>query len=172
MPENRMTMRPDGFPLAANIRHQLPGRVRLGLAMPLPERTVLGARAEAIAALEGVESVEIRLSTASMLIRHQGDFEPIAARLAETGLAVILPEMPQPAFDPIRQTVHKLGSVETALRHATGGAMDLRKALFVGLVGAGLVQLARGRIAGPALTLFGQAAGLISALVPPEGGKR
>lgn len=171
-PANPMTALPERPALAARLRHRIQGRVRLGLVSPLPDRAALGACAEAMAAVEGVENIEIRLSTASLLIRHEGDFEPIAARLASAGLLLILPELPEPPFDPVRETVQQLESADATLMGATSGSMDLRKAIFMGLVAAGLVQIARGRIAGPALTLFSQAAALMATLGPPGGGKR
>jgi hypothetical protein len=139
----------------------MPGRIRVGLTAPIPAVTELEALAESLSAARGVQRVEIRRPTGSVIIHHNGDFESLSKRLARSGLLVVSPpEKPGKPFDAIRETVTRVSAADTALARATGGRADLWGLAFAGLIAAGAIQLARGRVAGPALALFGQAATL------------
>ena len=146
--------------MRGRIRHQLPGRVRIGLEGPLPDVAALTDTARAIASVPGVEQVEFRPETASLLLRHRGRFEPLAAALEEAGLLVLAPAEPVAPIDPVGETFERLERAEDLVGRLTGGRADLWSIAYLGLVAGGLVQLARGRVAGPAVTLFGQAASL------------
>lgn len=169
---SRMTRPPDRTPLPVRLRHRITGRTRFGLMAPLPDRDMLRDLADHMAGLDGVESVEIRISTGSVLVHHRNSFEALSGTLIRERLLFIVPDRPEPAFDPAARTAQALAGVEATVMAASGGAVDLRKSLFTLLVLAGLVQLARGRIAGPAVTLFAQAASLMALPSSRDGAKR
>jgi len=141
----------------ARIAHQIPGRVRLRLEGITAGTAGLERLADAIAAIPGVRRVDIRTDTGSILIRHAGVFDPILESLVTAGLDV-LPRGADETIDPIGDVVRELGSVGRSFDAATDGKMDFWSVAFLGLVGLGLWQLANGRVAGPALTVLGQAA--------------
>lgn len=153
-------------PLTARLRHRMADRVRFALDFPLPPRDRLEALATALTGTKGVLEVEIRPLSGSLIIRHAGDYDAILAALSKAGLAVETAEQaPAPAgpIDPIQETLNRLSTADAVLQRWSGGRADIWSAGFSFLVTAGLVQLARGRVAGPALTLFGQAATLVMA---------
>jgi hypothetical protein len=65
--------------------------------------------------------------------------------------------------DIIQAGMAGIARLDGAVKGATGGQVDLWGLAFAGLVAGGVVQLSRGRVAGPALALFGQAATLAMA---------
>ncbi|MGQ7792221.1 hypothetical protein ACUN0C_07420 [Faunimonas sp. B44] len=145
-------------PLRGRIRHRIPGRIRIAIEPPLQGEAALARFADAVSGIETVEAVEIRPSTCSLLIRHGGCFEAIVRALADRDLLLLSEPGPAAPLDPIAETLAGLDRAEATVMRLTGGRGDLWSLAFAGLVAGGFVQLARGRVAGPALTLFGQAA--------------
>ncbi|TCT07801.1 hypothetical protein [Aquabacter spiritensis] len=144
-------------PLSARIVHTLDGRTRLRL-LGTPPHDRLIALADALAAA-GIEKVDIRPRTGSIVLTHSGPLSGLSDALEEAGLH-LLPRIAEPQKDAVAEAGERVAQADLVLRLTSGGTLDLRNAAFLGLMAAGLVQLARGRIAGPALTLFGQAATL------------
>lgn len=108
--------------------------------------------------MPGVASVDVRPVTGSVVILHDGAFEPLRQRLAADRLLLIAPPGPPEPHDPIASMRDQLERTDGTIRRLTSGQADLSGAAFVALVAIGLVQLARGHVAGPAISLFGQAA--------------
>ncbi|MFS8038648.1 hypothetical protein ACI7BZ_17110 [Xanthobacter sp. AM11] len=142
-------------PLKARIVHQTEGRTRLALAAPATHERLV-ALADALAAC-GVEKVEIRTVTGSVILTHDTPWPAIAGAVAAAGLELFTPPPPPPPKDPIGETGDRLSQADLLVTLFSRGQLDVRNAAFLALVVGGLVQLARGRVAGPALTLFGQA---------------
>ena len=136
----------------------MPGRTRVALKQPAPGRDALDRLAEALAAVAGIEAVEIRPHTGSLIIRHGQDFDPASEAVLAAGLRIVPSPESGPPLDPIQETIRQLARAEETLSRLTGGRADLWNIAFVALLAGGVAQLARGRIAGPAVTLFSQAA--------------
>ncbi|WP_454916509.1 hypothetical protein [Xanthobacter sediminis] len=146
-------------PIPVRIAHHVAGRTRLTAPASVAPAD-LQACAARLAASGGI-AVEVR--GASLILTHAGHWPALdwlslgwpssAAALEAAGL-LLAPVAPR---HPIGQTSAAMGRLNAAFAEASNGRMDLTNAAFVGLVAAGIVQLARGHIAGPALTLFGQA---------------
>ncbi len=145
-------------PVKARLVHRIPGRVRLRIEGERPEIGALERMADAIADMPGVRRVDIRTDTGSILIRHSGGFDTIGEKLEAVGLSLLPAIVVDEMVDPIGDVGHELGEVNAAFDRLTGGRVDFWSAAFLGLVGVGLWQLSRGRVAGPALTVLGQAA--------------
>lgn len=161
LPPLRPPSPPD--PLRGRLRHTAGARTRIALDHPLPDGGGLARQAESLAALAGIRAVDVRAPTGSLILFHDGPFAPIARAAAEAGLLVLHPTEPTTALDPIGETTRRLARAEAGLDQLTGGRLDLWGLGYAVLLAAGLVQLARGRVAGPAVTLFGQAATLVMA---------
>ena len=147
----------------AALRHRMPGRVRFALGHPLPARESLESLADALASVEGIREVEIRPRSGSIIVRHGGSYDDIAKALADAGLVIEVNEEESRPVDPVQETLDRLSVADRALQRWTGGRADIWSVSFSALVAGGLIQLGRGRVAGPALTLFGQAATLAMA---------
>jgi len=149
------------------VAHRTAGRVRL--SVPSIERAPDEARrmADAVAAVQGVSRVEARTATGSLVLFHSGEWAGLAGQL-EAALGAAIEEVEDAAaasggagaFD---STATLVDALNLAARRAFGGRTDLTELVFLGLLGAGAVQLARGQIVGPATTLFSQALQLMTA---------
>lgn len=150
-------------PVRGRVRHRAAGRTRITLETPLPARGALQRLAEGLAEMHGVQSIEIRPTTGSLIVHHEGGFEPVERAATEARLIEFLPPEGAARPDVIRETLGRVSEMDEAVDRMSGGRVDLWSLAFLGLMGAGFIQLARGRVAGPAFTLFGQAATLAMA---------
>lgn len=145
-------------PVAVQLAHVTAGRARLRLAGSLPE-TRLATLADGLAALPGIERVVIRPATGSVIIEARRSAEALEKALRASGL-VSLAE-PEPV-QPIGQMAQLgLWLADLKVQEQTRGALDIRTALALILLGGAIVQLLRGQISGPATALFMEALKLI-----------
>jgi hypothetical protein len=150
---------------AIRVAHRTPGRVRL--SVPGLERNPGEARriADAAAAVRGVSKVEARTATGSLVLFHLDDWTTVAERLrVALGAAIEEAEPPPPpGGSAFESTAGLVDALNSAARRAFGGRTDLTELVFLALLGAGTIQLARGQVVGPATTLFSQALQLMTA---------
>lgn len=118
------------------------------------------ALADALAAA-GFEKVEVRPRTGSIILIHAEPWDSLADAVQAAGLKV-QPKAPEaPSADAITEAGKRMAQADLQLQLFSKGRLDLRNLAFIALTGVGLVQFARGRFAGPALTVLGQAARLL-----------
>lgn len=139
----------------ARIVHQIEGRTRLAISGTVPHARLVGL-ADRLAEA-GFEKVEIRPGTGSIILTHSATWTTIAKLAEGAGLKVALPAPPPPEQDPITETEDRLAKANLVMALLSKGKLDLQNAAFLALVLGGFIQLARGRVGGPALTLFAQA---------------
>lgn len=135
----------------------------MSLEHPLPDRETLASLAGKLAAARGVEEIEIRPQSGSIIVRYQGEYEDMANSLRHAGLQIDAPPQAEGPSDPIQGSIQRILAADVAVQRLTGGRTDIWGISFSLLVLTGLVQIARGKVAGPALTVFGQAATLAMA---------
>lgn len=137
-------------PLEAVLVHSMPGRLRLRLARPRDPG--LEALAAELAGRPGILKVSFRAETGSLLILHDGRFRPQddpALRLvqrAAPGAAAKSAPKPSSAAPTRVAAASRTGDLAGA-------------AAFSGLA---LLQMARGRVMPPAITLLWYAATLLA----------
>lgn len=141
-------------PILVRIAHHIPGRTRLTMLSSRGE-TDLQSCAARLAASGGIH-VEIR--GASLILAHRiAPAQNIRAALQPPLEAAGFALAPPAPRHPIGKTTAAVSRLNSALSDASSGRMDLTNAAFLALIAGGFVQLARGNVAGPAITLFGQA---------------
>ncbi|MFP4238523.1 MAG: hypothetical protein ACLFRZ_04400 [Rhodosalinus sp.] len=141
--------------------HASARRVRLRFDGAVPEGTALAAFADRLASVEGVLRARVRPSTGSVILDLAQPPDAVLGTLAEAGIARI-GDPPKPV--PVGQAIQfGLLRADASLGARTSGALDLRTALGLFMLVAAMVQLSRGRIAGPATTLFMSAWSLLAA---------
>jgi len=126
-------------PVKAFVEHELPGRLRLRIPSRRGDRPFFEATGKRVAELPGVRSVRANPLTGGLLIEHGSSRDAIAASARDHGLFDLS------AFGavPVRR--------EAATPRAPSTALPAPLSLAaVGLAGAGLYQLARGRVLGSA----------------------
>jgi hypothetical protein len=113
---------------------------------------VLKAMADDLAAIPGMRRVAMRPNTQSLLLEFDGPPEPVLAAIAEQGIAQV--RMPDPP-PPISQTAKfSMLMADMSVKQRTGGILDLNGTIVLLLVFAAVIQLTRGRVAGPATSLL------------------
>ncbi|WP_234050059.1 MULTISPECIES: hypothetical protein [unclassified Xanthobacter] len=137
-------------PIEVRIAHHIPGRTRLAAAHPRGEADLQACAARL--SQDGRLDVQVR-GGSLILTHHLSSAEEIRPALEKAGLSLV-PPSPR---HPIGKTSVAVSRINGALSEASGGSLDLLNIAFLGLVAGGFVQLARGNVAGPALTLFSQA---------------
>jgi Heavy metal associated domain 2 len=153
-----MVAQPELQPPQAHLCHFASGRLRVKIPEKRRDEAFFDTVKERLSSWDSVQRVEVNPLTASVLV----EFSNLAALfvdnslkndLFEVDLDVLsaLGEPPRALTDHAAASLHK---ADEAIRRWTVGAGDLRSAVFVFLVGAGLVQMLRGNIAAPAATLF------------------
>ncbi|MBK1635769.1 hypothetical protein [Rhodovulum adriaticum] len=151
-------------PLPVQVAHVTSRRARLRVETPL-DAAAMQALAQRLATAPGVERILARPMTGSVIVETR---LPAADVLAEMEAAHLIRRQPPVARPPVRQTVQLgLAQADFQIRKGTEAALDLKTAIALLLLVAALMQLARGRIAGPATTL---ALGALSLLNAPQGG--
>lgn len=133
-------------------------RARLRPARPLG-RDALVDLADRLATVAGVDRVLARPATGSLIVETHHDAGEVLDAM-EAGSLIVTRRAP--TAPPVGQMV-KLGLLraDMGVKSRTEGALDLRTGLALLLIAAALVQLARGRVAGPATTLATAAFSLI-----------
>lgn len=144
---------------ARRLRVRLPGRRRDVPFFETIRETLAGQPDVAVA---------INPATASVLI--VGDVALATRRAEEAGLFV-LRAVPARSAGPdgerrqgrtlIQQGRHALHLVDQGMMRLTGSRDSLRSMMLVGFLGAGVYQLSRGNILGPAITMFWRAGELL-----------
>lgn len=139
----------------AHIEHELPGRLRLRIPSRRGDRPFFEAAARRVAELAGVRSLRANPLTGGMLIEHATTTGAIASFAREHELfdlpAPVVPPAPREAAPPARPAVFS-------------NPLSLASA---GLAGAGVYQLARGRVLGSASENLWNAYGAYTTLKQP-----
>lgn len=148
-------------PPSASVAHHARGRLRLRIPARKGDTAYFTRLERELAAVAGVAYAEANPLTASVLLHFTGDVAELAAAAAVAGLFTLAP--PPPAAEPLLDLVtNRVEQLEQAVLQASHSSVDLDTLLFVGLVGAGVVQVARGRALGPASTLLANAVTILA----------
>ncbi len=153
---------------AAHLSHATTGRARVRIASKRGQAGYFSQVEQRLARLPGVRDVTVNPRTGSVLVKHTTSVDELIAfaeredlfRLPLPGLEG--PPLPQAFTDRIK-------ALDRHLNTLSGGALDLRTASALTLLGIGVVQFLRGQIAGPATTMFWYATTLLL-LSPPGAG--
>lgn len=154
------------------LAHQIEGRSRLrALTRPVDEAG-LCAFAERLAGLSGVEAVDCRPHTGSLVVEHpQLDAAGLAAGLARLGGVMVSPATTtatRPSgLVPLRRGLDGLDGV---LGQLTAGGLDIRTLAFATLVGLAARQVLHGQVMAPAISLLWWAFELLPSARAGEAG--
>lgn len=148
-------------PAAAHVTHRAPGRIRLRFPAHRGDVAYMRRVANVFSAIDGVEGLDTNPRLGSALVRHSRPWPEILADAEETGLFAVR-DGPANQVPEIDDKARAYGySLDGMLRQQTGGAVGLGGASVLALFIIGLVQLARGNVAAPAITLFWYAAQIV-----------
>ena len=138
-------------PVRVRLVHVTAGRARLRLG-PTVEEDAMRALADRLLGLGGIRRVLVRPNTGSLILESGlGEGELRALLEGAEAIRIEPPRHPPPVSQAAGFGLLKL---DADLKARTDNLLDLRGALGLALIGGGIVQLARGQVAGPATTLL------------------
>jgi Heavy metal associated domain 2 len=142
----------------ARVCHYASGRLRLKIPERRRDEAFFERARERLSGWDSIERVEVNPLTASVLVEFSSLFELFAENATKNDLFEVdfdalstLGEEPKPLTDHAAEAFAK---ADESIRRWSAGAADLRSAVLVFLLGAGLMQVLRGNVAAPAATLF------------------
>lgn len=141
----------DAPPPRLRLVHRAERRLRLRIEGAVPHGAPLTDFADRLAGIEGVARARVRPQTGSVILDLATPAGAMLAALEASGVARVAG--PAPPLPVGRAIEASLAQADAALGRGTHGALDLRTALGLALAGGAVLQLARGRVAGPATTL-------------------
>jgi len=163
MPETADASAPP--PVAVHLVHATDGRARLKLTGKVP-RDRLEEICDEIARLPGITRTLARPNTGSLIVEARLKEAALKDILKGCETLRILPQLPPPPLGAALRFGLLRTDEEVVKR--THGQLSLHTALGGLLLIAAVVQLARGRIAGPAATLLINALALLENAGPKE----
>jgi len=141
--------------LRFRVAHQIQGRTRLRCLQRPVDGALLVAFAEALAAQPGIEALDARVATGSLVIEHPGlDAAQLLQRVERAGGEVGVDEPPQPVHDSLAPVRHTTAAMDNMLSQLTAGGLDARSLAFIVFFSLGVTQLLRGQVMMPAFSFL------------------
>lgn len=149
--------------------HRARGRLRLRVPERRKDQAWLRHAAHRLETIRGVESVEIGLATASLLVRHLAseDIEPRVRALDIWSFDKEGQESPA----ALEQLSDAFGLLNQQLRGLTENRTDLQTLAFLLLVVFSIAQILRGKLMAPAVSMLWYAFELASRREDPRSGE-
>lgn len=145
----------------AFVSHQVGNRIRYRIPARKGDEPYFAQAEQVFAACPGVAYVETNALVGSILLLHNTDAAELEVYAAGKGLFTCQPpDVETPKVLPAASA--QIDAIGDRLATLTHGTADLHDILFVGLVGASIVQVIRGRALGPATSLLANAAAILS----------
>ena len=161
----------------ATIQHQMPGRLRLRIPARRGDVSFFHRVVQALSKVPGIEELDAIPLTGSIIIRHSGSAQAVAAAATEQGLFEVALEDPNRAsstaqrphsgaLDTAATSLNGLALLQIARGQVTGNAAENfwnaygaqrildRPGLAAGFVLLGIVQVLRGQLLGSASSLL------------------
>jgi hypothetical protein len=145
----------------AYVVHQAGERLRLRIPAHKGDAAFFARVERDLATCAGVAYAEANPLTASILLHFSGELASLAAFTTANRLFTLEP-VQAPVGTALDVVADRVDQLERFVRHRSNGALDLDTLMVVGLVGASIVQIARGQVLGPASTLLANAAGILA----------
>lgn len=136
----------------AYIGHSAPGRMRIKIPGRRGDSSYFARVEERFAQCPGVQRVAVNALTGSILIEHATD-QAAVGQFAESNDLLTL--QADPKVVPLAATLRAgVAHLDTRVRRAAGGALDLWSAMSIVYLALACIQLFRGHSVGPATALL------------------
>lgn len=143
---------PDTPPPVAQLVHELPGRIRLRVPARRGDTRYFAEVSETFDLCRAVLVAETNPRTASVLIHHEGEPRTVWSFAHEQALFV--PESPENVAPRVMdRAIADARQIDSWFRSSSGGDLDLGSVMTLGLVGLSALQLMRGNVLAPSVTL-------------------
>lgn len=147
---------------AAHLQHRVPGRMRLRIPQRRGDVAYFTQLARELSQVAGVLRVECNPRTTSVLVLHEDDAAEVLLEHARERQLFELGDAQARPATLVQHAGAGLRLLDERLQLATRGDIDIKSVILGGFVTMGIVQLYRGHIVGPAVTLFWYAYQLMS----------
>jgi hypothetical protein len=145
----------------AHIAHMVLGRVRIRIPSRRGDAEYFASLQQSLIAFPAIVDLRANPNTGSLVIVHDDTSLLPLKEYAEENQLFILEEIDYKPEVVLQRASSGFETIDTRIKSLTGGDIDLRSALFLGLVAMSIRQLSQGNIMGPAATIFWQALGLV-----------
>jgi hypothetical protein len=148
--------------------HRIHGRVRVRVGERRGDPAYFERVSQALARCDGVTHYDVNSMTGSILIEHAAPLEQVLDFAQAEGLFRVQRVDAVPVPGRLRAE-RGLERIDAQVRQLTAGEADLRTVVLAGLIGMGVLQLVRGEVLAPAVTLFWYALAAMHFLQQQEG---
>jgi Heavy metal associated domain 2 len=141
----------------AQVVHSVPGRTRIRIAERRHDAGYFETVGQRLSGYSGVSAVEANPLTGSVIVRHTNRLDALRSFAADNHLFALGPERETNSMTPSTSpapSASALARLAPSLWATSSNFPDLRVLGFVALWGLGFMQLFRGQIAPPAVSLF------------------
>ena len=139
---------------AAYIQHAIPGRMRLKVPSRRGDEGYFADVARKLSKVREVRRSEVNAATASVLIEYDPGAAEDTGRLLEIGRQLGLDEVIAGAPPVLEDLQHRSAGVRREVGSFLGSTgLDLNASVFLVLLGLSVIQVMRGQILAPAVTL-------------------
>ncbi|MCS6841927.1 MAG: hypothetical protein NZ699_14725 [Roseiflexus sp.] len=149
-------MLPTGY-----VAHRVGDRVRLRIPARKGDVAYFTRVERELAACRRVMFVEANPLTASILLRYSGTDDDLRHDGIDRGLFTI-EEMSQATNPVLNAAAARIDQLDRVIQRSSNGSFDLLEVVFIGLVGASIIQILRGQALGPASTLMAHALAILA----------
>jgi hypothetical protein len=138
------------------IAHQIEGRTRLRAMQRPVDAGTLKIFAEQLAQQPGIEMLDLRDTTGSVVIEHPSlDAGTLKERVTSAGGMIVqetsASDVPHDNLAAVRE---RMGNIDNTLTQLSAGGLDMRTLAFLVLFSLGITQLLRGQIMMPAFSFL------------------
>jgi hypothetical protein len=136
----------------AQLVHSTTGRVRFRFDEKRGDASFFDSLSSSLARLGSVIETRVSSHTGSVLVLHTGDLQQLVTAAQKRGLFEVGP--PPPPTASARRLRDAIDTLEDRVAKSTGETLSVGKLLFLGLLGAGILQSKQGHLLPAGMTLF------------------
>jgi len=137
------------------IAHQIDGRTRLRVGTRPADPVLLTAFVDRLAQQPGIETLDLRETTGSLVIEHPSmDAVQFAECVMRAGGEILDENVAVQSHDNLAVVREGMSNVDKMLTQLSAGGVDMRTLSFLILFTFGIVQLVRGQIMMPAFSFL------------------
>ncbi|MGC2064511.1 MAG: HMA2 domain-containing protein [Thermodesulfovibrionales bacterium] len=135
----------------AQISHMMTGRLRLKIPARKGDSNYLGAVVKELATVPGIEQVSMNPDTAGILIIHKLQTGQLRENLGSSSHFRLAPLSESPAEKTGPGSLHGdvktcFAGVNSEIERLTGRTLNVSEMAFLGLLGAGALQIGKGNL--------------------------
>ena len=154
-------------PPEAHVVHSTDGRTRIRVPSERRNSAFFRRVVEELSQCETVSKIEAKPLSGGVLVHYQGDFDVIADWAVRKDLFTLV-DQPVRNSGMLDRLDSEMDVIDRRINAITAGEANLASLVFLGLLMVAAVQLLRGNIMGPAMTMAWYAVNAALAIARPH----